>query len=149
MPLSNERQYINIATREIVQARRYSPWIPDPAVTISLTPTPGKPNQFKQTIETATGTKEIVGGDWIVACSEGTLHFATFAFRKYFEPDYTHMMKVNNPAGQPVGDHTGRCGLCGSKDLWDDCTAYGCNYCGALFCFGDGNLLVPANLGGR
>lgn len=28
-----------------------------------------------------------------------------------------------------VGDFTGRCLKCGSNDLWDDMTAYGCNQC--------------------
>lgn len=28
-----------------------------------------------------------------------------------------------------VGDHTGRCYECGSRNLWDDMTAYGCKDC--------------------
>ena len=30
------------------------------------------------------------------------------------------------------GDYTGKCGACGSSDLWDDCSAYGCNSCGMV-----------------
>lgn len=47
------------------------------------------------------------------------------------------LRKVNNPAHAPTGHFTGRCGQCGSKDLWDDATAYGCNCCGAVFFTGD------------
>lgn len=32
------------------------------------------------------------------------------------------------------GHYTGRCGKCGSKNLWDDNMAYGCNDCGAFWC---------------
>lgn len=39
----------------------------------------------------------------------------------------------NNPKGLQVGPYTGRCARCESKDLWDDATWYGCNYCGALY----------------
>lgn len=38
-----------------------------------------------------------------------------------------------NPAKEPYGPWTGRCGRCQSRDLWDDATAYGCNNCGAVF----------------
>lgn len=38
----------------------------------------------------------------------------------------------NNPNNEPTGDFTGRCSECGSKDLWDDNLAYGCNNCGAI-----------------
>ena len=31
------------------------------------------------------------------------------------------------------GDFTGRCGKCGSNNLWDDNLHYGCNACGAVF----------------
>jgi|GEM_PF-5124358 len=31
--------------------------------------------------------------------------------------------------GVKVGDYTGRCYKCGSSNLWDDSTAYGCNDC--------------------
>ena len=34
---------------------------------------------------------------------------------------------------EPKGHHTGRCGKCGSSDLWEDNTTYGCNACGAIF----------------
>lgn len=40
---------------------------------------------------------------------------------------------VVNPDGKPTGPFTGRCKRCGSDDLWDDCTAYGCNNCGAVY----------------
>lgn len=46
-------------------------------------------------------------------------------------------MRRNNPKGEPVGHYTGRCMKCGSKDLWDDATAYGCNACDAIFMTGD------------
>jgi hypothetical protein len=42
------------------------------------------------------------------------------------------LRRANNPEGQPVGHHTGRCAHCGSGDLWDDNLAYGCNACGAM-----------------
>lgn len=38
-----------------------------------------------------------------------------------------------NPQKKPVGSFTGRCKRCGSNDLWDDQTAYGCNNCGAVY----------------
>lgn len=44
--------------------------------------------------------------------------------RKNYQPE--------NPDNEPTGNHTGRCRKCGSKDLWDDNTAYGCNKCGAF-----------------
>ena len=40
-----------------------------------------------------------------------------------------------------VGDHTGKCYECGSEDLWDDMTAYGCNDCNWIRFTGD---LTPA-----
>ena len=40
---------------------------------------------------------------------------------------------VVNPDNKPTGAYTGRCKRCGSDDLWDDCTTYGCNNCGAVF----------------
>lgn len=42
------------------------------------------------------------------------------------------MKRRNNPHGEPTGPFTGRCPHCGSKNLWDDNLAYGCNQCGAL-----------------
>jgi hypothetical protein len=39
----------------------------------------------------------------------------------------------NNPDNLPTGHFTGRCMNCGSDDLWDDATAYGCNCCGSLY----------------
>jgi hypothetical protein len=38
----------------------------------------------------------------------------------------------NNPNAEPMGHFTGRCGKCGSNDLWDDNLHYGCNSCGAM-----------------
>lgn len=32
-----------------------------------------------------------------------------------------------------TGHYTGRCGRCGSSNLWDDNLAYGCNSCGAIY----------------
>ena len=46
--------------------------------------------------------------------------------------EYERAMSHNNPQHEAVGDHTGRCRYCGSKDLWDDNLAYGCNNCGAF-----------------
>ncbi len=40
--------------------------------------------------------------------------------------------RQNNPYNEPVGAFTGRCPHCGSKDLWDDNLAYGCNCCKAI-----------------
>lgn len=42
------------------------------------------------------------------------------------------LRRRNNPSGEPVGHYTGRCAHCGSRDLWDDNLAYGCNSCGAM-----------------
>jgi len=42
--------------------------------------------------------------------------------------------RINNPDNKPTGHFTGRCGNCGSKDLWDDNSAYGCRCCKAVFC---------------
>lgn len=39
----------------------------------------------------------------------------------------------NNPRNEPTGHFTGRCGKCGSSDLWDDNLAYGCNNCGGFW----------------
>ena len=41
--------------------------------------------------------------------------------------------RLNNPTGKPTGHFTGRCGRCGSDDLWDDNVAYGCNHCGGIW----------------
>jgi hypothetical protein len=41
--------------------------------------------------------------------------------------------RETNPDNKPTGPYTGRCKRCGSADLWDDCTAYGCNNCGAVY----------------
>ena len=49
--------------------------------------------------------------------------------------NYEEMKRVNNPEGKPTGHFTGRCMRCGSNDLWDDNSAYGCNKCGAFWCF--------------
>lgn len=38
-----------------------------------------------------------------------------------------------NPNNEPTGAYTGRCSRCGSDDLWDDATWYGCNNCGASY----------------
>ncbi len=40
---------------------------------------------------------------------------------------------VTNPQNKPTGAYTGRCKRCGSDNLWDDVTAYGCNNCGAVY----------------
>lgn len=40
---------------------------------------------------------------------------------------------VANPDNEPTGPYSGRCKRCGSDDLWDDCAAYGCNNCGAVY----------------
>lgn len=41
--------------------------------------------------------------------------------------------EVVNPNHEPTGAYTGRCGVCGSDDLWDDNLSYGCNNCGAFW----------------
>jgi hypothetical protein len=53
------------------------------------------------------------------------------------EAELSRLRLVNNPQNKPTGHYSGRCSNCGSKDLWDDATAYGCNCCGALFMTGD------------
>jgi len=42
------------------------------------------------------------------------------------------LMRKNNPYGERVGDYTGRCKKCGSKNLWDDNLSYGCRDCGYI-----------------
>jgi hypothetical protein len=57
----------------------------------------------------------------------------TCIFRpKFDDRRMAELRRVNNPHNEPVGHFTGRCGHCGSKDLWDDNLAYGCNCCGAF-----------------
>ena len=34
---------------------------------------------------------------------------------------------------KPRGHYTGCCSKCGSTDLWDDETAYGCHSCGSVY----------------
>ena len=54
------------------------------------------------------------------------------------ETELARLMAEHNPDGKPVGDFTGRCGRCGSSDLWDDSpAAYGCNVCGNTRMTGD------------
>lgn len=48
------------------------------------------------------------------------------------DEELAELRRRNNPRGEPVGHHTGRCAHCGSSALWDDNLAYGCNACGAL-----------------
>jgi uncharacterized protein (DUF983 family) len=48
------------------------------------------------------------------------------------EHDLAQARRRNNPNNAPTGPFTGRCPHCGSKDLWDDNLAYGCNSCKAL-----------------
>lgn len=46
--------------------------------------------------------------------------------------ELARLRQTNNPDNLPTGHYTGRCSHCGSKDLWDDHLAYGCNSCGRL-----------------
>lgn len=46
------------------------------------------------------------------------------------------LRRQENPQDERTGHYTGRCAQCGSTNLWDDCTAYGCNACGAIFMVG-------------
>lgn len=48
------------------------------------------------------------------------------------EMSLDEIRKINNPKNEPTGNHTGRCRVCHSDDLWDDNLAYGCNCCGAF-----------------
>lgn len=55
--------------------------------------------------------------------------------------------KINNPNKESTGHYTGRCMKCSSKDLWDDATAYGCNFCNALYMTGHlWPRIIPNNL---
>ena len=47
-------------------------------------------------------------------------------------PELDQKRLRNNPKNEPVGHFTGRCGHCGSDNLWDDNLAYGCKDCGAI-----------------
>jgi hypothetical protein len=53
------------------------------------------------------------------------------------EQELNELRAKNNPKNEPTGHFTGRCARCGSRDLWDDATAYGCNTCDAIFFTGD------------
>jgi hypothetical protein len=53
------------------------------------------------------------------------------------ETELAQLRETNNPTNEPIGHFTGRCGKCGSKNLWDDYSAYGCDCCGAIFFTGD------------
>jgi len=44
-----------------------------------------------------------------------------------------YLQQRYKPNNEPTGHYTGRCARCGSADLWDDCTAYGCNTCKAIY----------------
>jgi uncharacterized protein (DUF983 family) len=55
-----------------------------------------------------------------------------FPAPKYDQHELDILKRQNNPHNEPTGPFTGRCPCCGSKDLWDDNLAYGCNKCGAL-----------------
>jgi hypothetical protein len=43
------------------------------------------------------------------------------------------LRRLNGFYSNRCGHYTGRCGTCGSQNLWDDQTAYGCNDCGATY----------------
>lgn len=47
--------------------------------------------------------------------------------------DLDRLKRKNNPNNEPTGDYTGRCKKCGSTNLWDDASAYGCNDCKAIY----------------
>lgn len=47
-------------------------------------------------------------------------------------PDLESLRCKNNPNNERTGPFSGRCPHCGSKDLWDDNLAYGCNCCKAI-----------------
>lgn len=49
------------------------------------------------------------------------------------EQELAELRKKNNPRNERTGHYTGRCGRCGSRDLWDDIMHYGCNCCGAFW----------------
>jgi hypothetical protein len=49
------------------------------------------------------------------------------------EDELARLRQLHNPENKPTGHFTGRCMKCGSTDLWDDASAYGCNCCGALY----------------
>jgi len=59
-----------------------------------------------------------------------------FKWEELDEAGRQRLRQIENPDNKPTGHFTGRCEQCGSTDLWDDCTAYGCNRCGALFMTG-------------
>ena len=46
--------------------------------------------------------------------------------------ELAELRSSNNPSAEHVGAFSGRCPHCGSRDLWDDNLAYGCNCCGAM-----------------
>jgi uncharacterized protein (DUF983 family) len=52
--------------------------------------------------------------------------------RRLLASELAYLQRKNNPHNEPTGHFTGRCSRCGSKDLWDDNLAYGCNACGAI-----------------
>ena len=52
---------------------------------------------------------------------------------EYTDAQLVEMQVENNPNNEPTGHFTGRCAKCGSRDLWDDATFYGCNCCGTMY----------------
>lgn len=44
-----------------------------------------------------------------------------------------NLRRIHNPNNEPIGMFTGRCARCGSDNLWDDASAYGCNICRAVY----------------
>ena len=55
---------------------------------------------------------------------------------KQYSQEELDLQRFNNPFNQPIGHFTGRCGRCGSKDLWEDNLTYGCNCCKTIYVIG-------------
>jgi hypothetical protein len=56
------------------------------------------------------------------------------SLRKASPPDYLRSRPGEPEPLSGCGHYTGKCGHCGSNDLWDDNLAYGCNSCGKFWC---------------
>lgn len=52
---------------------------------------------------------------------------------RYGAPYSNMPTRIDETHNGKQGHYTGRCGYCGSSNLWDDNHAYGCNDCGRFW----------------
>ncbi len=51
----------------------------------------------------------------------------------YSKDDKEYPPIIKNKKEMKEGHSTGRCGVCGSNNLWEDLKSYGCDSCGKVF----------------